>query len=1120
MNPLPRIAIVGMGGLFSRSPTLEQLWTNIRDGVDTAREVPAIRWHISQSDAFHPAPGTNDKVYSTKACLIDKSDLIPNGFLPADREPANLDPLFRVLFHAGRQAWSDGAAQSLDLRRVGVAIGNIVLPTETASRLTRTAFGAMFNEKILGRNAGVRESELEGVHGAAQPAAVLARMLGLSGGSFTLDAACASSLYAIKIACDRLRAGEADAMLAGGLSRPDCLYTQMGFSQLRALSSKGRCAPFDAEADGLVVGEGAGIFLLKRLEDALKHGDHIYATIVACGLSNDREGKLLAPSSEGQLRAMRAAYKQAGWLPSDVDLIECHAPGTPVGDAVEFASLLKLRDAEGSWANRCVIGSVKSNVGHTLTAAGSAGLLKVLLALENNTLPPTANFRNPARAIVLSGSPFRILSHAEKWERRRPDMPRRAAISAFGFGGINAHLLIEEWTGETTGPQVFTTGILPAKPALAVVGMAATIGKWKSIGAVHGAVGKRDKSEVPEAKRNNWGLQASESLPSKSQQSGYYVEEIAVPLDRFRIPPKELEELLPQQLLMLQVAADALKMSRFEDIHGERSGVFIGLDLDWNTTNFSFRWSLINRAREWVQQLGLDLSTEELDAWVDELRHAAGPPLTPNRVMGALGSVAASRIAREFRIGGPSFTVSNEENSGLRALEIACRMLRNHEIDQALIGAVDFPGDPRNQLATRCESQGNLNELTADGAVALVVKRHDDAVAKGDKIYAVVEDVQSSGIRNDDETGTSEDRAYWQVGAATGLVSLAIAIVSSKRDRASEELSSESQSSGRKLEFESTSKDGNRFHIVLIRQQAANELGDEGAGSDLVSNPHLSVAVGGKPFNVPEPPKGLSSQENVEENEKAFNHSHLGESTFSPARTNKAQAANSVAVASSFMQPLIRQTALRQEAIARAHESHLHFANRLNQVLGDNLSFAMELARQRKINGNDPRDRSDSSETMAIKRRVESHEAPASPALDRNQCLEFAIGSIAKVLGPRFAEVDGHPTRVRLPDEPLMLVDRILSVSGEAASLTSGTVVTEHDILPKTWYLDGGRIPTCIAVEAGQADLFLAGYLGVDFQTRGLSVYRLLDAVVTFHGDLPGPGEVIRYEIRIDHFFR
>ena len=282
---------------------------------------------------------------------------------------------------------------------------------------------------------------------AGLPAALVARVLRISGPAYTIDAACGSSLYSLKLAMDELRAGRADAMLCGGVSRPDPLYTQMGFSQLRALSARGKAAPLDHRADGLVVGEGAGMFVLKRLDDALAHGDHIYAVVAGIGLSNDIHGDLLAPSSEGQLRAMRMAYEQAGWGPGDVDLIECHAAGTPVGDAVEVESLKSLWGQSGWKSGQCAIGSVKSNIGHALTAAGAAGLLKVLLALKHETLPPTANFERSAPGFGLDESPFRVLTHAEHWPSADRDQPRRAAISGFGFGGINCHVLIEEWDG-------------------------------------------------------------------------------------------------------------------------------------------------------------------------------------------------------------------------------------------------------------------------------------------------------------------------------------------------------------------------------------------------------------------------------------------------------------------------------------------------------------------------------------------------------------------------------------------------------------------------------------------------------------------------------------------------
>ena len=334
---------------------------------------------------------------------------------------------------------------TLDRRRVGVILGDIVLPTEKASIFARNILGRTFAEKLLGEAPPAEAVDPRNRRAVGLPAALLAAELGLGGGRYTLDAACASSLYAIKLAADELLAGRADAMLAGGVSRPDCLYTQMGFAQLRALSPSGRCSPFDARADGLVVGEGAGVFLLKRLEDAVRDGDRILAVIAGVGLSNDVGGGLLAPNSEGQLRAMRAAYRAAGWAPTDVDLIECHATGTPVGDAVEFASLKALWGRDGWRPGQCVIGSVKSTVGHLLTAAGASGLAKVLCAMRDGVLPPTANFAAPPPGLGLEESPFRILKEPCEWRRRSAATPRRAAISGFGFGGVNAHLLLEEY---------------------------------------------------------------------------------------------------------------------------------------------------------------------------------------------------------------------------------------------------------------------------------------------------------------------------------------------------------------------------------------------------------------------------------------------------------------------------------------------------------------------------------------------------------------------------------------------------------------------------------------------------------------------------------------------------
>ena len=198
---------------------------------------------------------------------------------------------------------------------------------------------------------------------------------------------------------------------------------------------------------------------------------------------------------------------------------------------------------------------------------------------------------------------------------------------------------------------------------------------------------------------------------------------------------------------------------------------------------------------------------------------------------------------------------------------------------------------------------------------------------------------------------------------------------------------------------------------------------------------------------------------------------------------------------------------------AESHAAYLRFSEAMTASLSANISLQTTLLQQ--LGG------SHGLTLEPLPPVVAPKPVSSEPvAFDRSLCLEFAVGSIAKMLGPEFAAIDSHPTRVRLPDEPLMLVDRIMAVEGVARSMTHGRVITEHDVTADRWYLDGGRIPTCVAVEAGQADLFLSAYLGIDFITKGQAVYRLLDAVVTFHRPLPVPGDVIRYDIRIDEFFR
>ena len=305
MNQSPRIAIVGLAGRFPGSGAdLGRFWDNVRTATDCSREVPADRWLLPPERCFDPRVANPDTVYSTRGYFLEPFEPDVAGLgLPVELV-AELDPLFHLILDVGHRAWKTAQTANVDRRKAGVILGNICLPTDKASDLAR---------KFL---APLTQKPTRPVHPwnryvAGLPAGLLAKALGLGAGHFTLDAACASSLYAIKLACDELQSRRADVMLGGGASRPDCLYTQMGFSQLRALSASGKCSPFSANADGLVVGEGSGIFALKRLDDAERDGDAIRAVICGWGVSNDIQGNLLAPASEGQLNAMPPAHRWA-----------------------------------------------------------------------------------------------------------------------------------------------------------------------------------------------------------------------------------------------------------------------------------------------------------------------------------------------------------------------------------------------------------------------------------------------------------------------------------------------------------------------------------------------------------------------------------------------------------------------------------------------------------------------------------------------------------------------------------------------------------------------------------------------------------------------------------------
>ncbi len=1184
------IAIVGMGLAFPDAADPRQFWQNILKQRDSARDVPPRRWILDPLDALSDriAP---DRVRSLRGCFIDDDRLAldslvrnaqvqdtlvresllapPPAGVPSCSHASNrpvhdgLDPLFDLVLHAGRQAFDDCSTAGADPRRIGVILAAIALPTDGASAITREILGEDFRRRLFAegsagsdvtsqRHSPPLQTNPLNADVTGLPAALLAEALGLEGTAYTLDAACASSLYAIKLACDELHAGRADAIFAGGVSRPDCLYTQMGFTQLRALSPSGRCAPFAAAADGLLVGEGAGILVLKRLDDAFRAGDRIYGVIRGIGLSNDIAGGLLAPASEGQLRAMRAAYKEAGWPPDAVDFIECHGTGTPVGDAVEIESLCALWKDVAYRPSQCPIGSVKSNIGHLLTAAGAAGLIKVLCAMNEKTLPPGANFTRASGRLAAEHCPFRVQTAPAEWPRRDQDTPRRAAVSAFGFGGVNAHVLVEEWDNlrpfDPLAPRhpaskraasSYSAGPHDAVD-ITIVGIGARFGAGAPDN--HGADPTRPRDPKPRPGTAQRWRGCTPNLDPHSpslQPSAACLDRLAIPVGRYRLPPNEIPEILPQQLLMLECVADGLADAN-SPLHrpDPRAGAIIGIAFDFPTTDFHLRWWLPAQAARWVDQRGLGLAPDDLRRWIEVLRNEACPPLTATRTLGALGSVVASRVAREAGFGGPSFTVSCGEASGLLAVQLAAEALRRGELDLVVAGAVDLAADIRSVIA-RQAAQRTLRPdhnccdrglaPAGDGAGAVVLKRLADARRDGDHIYAVLADLDCPISRND---APPLDRNPTSFGAATGMASLIKACLEPN----GQHLRSVPDPEPQRVLVHSPTSGGALLTLTLdvgdtLQPTRSHYRHNQPTSPNSHSNRVVEVAIGGPPpqpawpsqiqGHDPSPaPKASSRREKLDPSPAWDGRRHgLAMPDRDPSNTHRPN--RSVPLTCPTRSPadavaLLTATADVSSAAASAHEAFLRF----QQTAGVGLHRALTL--QRHL--------TDSADRAGIPLRATRGQAPAiarapavqppKPLFPRDLCLEFAVGALANVLGPDFAPVDAYAVRVRLPGEPLMLVDRIMSIEGEKASLTSGRIVTEHDVRPGAWYLDGGRCPISISVEAGQADLFLCSYLGIDLAVRGQRAYRLLDATVTFHRDLPRPGETIRYVIDIERFVR
>ncbi len=440
------VAIVGMSCLLPGAPSIEAFWSNVLSGVDAITDVPEDRF---DSDTyFSQDTKARDSIYSRKGGFVADVPFDPMRYGIPPNSLASIDPLQLLMLVTVDEALRDAGYHRRKFARertsvvLGFSGGLGELGVNYAVRSSLAQF-ATVPPQLMERLPEWTEDSFPGILPNVAAGRV-ANRFDFSGVNFNVDAACASSLAAIYVAARELAYGDSDMVVTGGIDSGQNPFGYLCFSRVTALSGRGHCSTFDKGADGIAISEGVSVVVLKRLEDAERDGDRIYAVIRGVAGSSDGRGRsMTAPRPEGQIVALRRAYEQAGFSPSSVGLIEAHGTGTVAGDASELASLMELFKGAGAATRTCAVGSVKSMIGHTKAAAGVTGLIKAALALHQRVLPPTLNVTDPNPKLLESDSPFYLNTEAQPWAAN--GSPRRAGVSAFGFGGSNFHAVLEEY---------------------------------------------------------------------------------------------------------------------------------------------------------------------------------------------------------------------------------------------------------------------------------------------------------------------------------------------------------------------------------------------------------------------------------------------------------------------------------------------------------------------------------------------------------------------------------------------------------------------------------------------------------------------------------------------------
>ncbi|MFG0335451.1 MAG: beta-ketoacyl synthase N-terminal-like domain-containing protein, partial [Maioricimonas sp. JB049] len=801
-GPVP-IAVVGMGCRMPGAENLDEYWSLIREGRSAIGRLPEAR--LNRALYFDPEQrGQRGKSYSELGGVVPDRPVNPAVCpLPPDliarHDIAHLtmcEVAAAALRHAGLDPFQ------LPQRRGGVYIGHAggsclagdvsyATYIEQAAESLReaNAFGELppdLREQTLrGLIDGVRRSSPRrtasgpelGAHAISN---LIVKAFGLDGPGMAVDAACASSLVAMALGVQALQQGEIDFAIVGGASYSKW-YGMVLFSMAQSISATGS-RPFDADADGLISSDGYAAVVLKPLPAAERDGDRVLAVVRGVGLASDGRGKSLwAPRKEGQMRAIRRAYA-AGVAPEGLQYLECHATSTQVGDATELSALTAALSGTLAGSAPVPIGSVKANIGHTLETAGVAGLVKSILAMNAGCVPPQINFQTPNPEIPWNDIPFRVQTAARDWQPHQQFGVRRTAVNAFGIGGLNIHVVLDDRPSE----RLAASASVPATPVrassheppalrpdepIAVVGMGAIAPGALTLAAFWEllASGRDPKRPVPSHRWNSdiYVNSPGDAAFRATTNVGGVIEGFEYDWKKHRIPPKQIANANPLQFMLLDAADQALRdagcMER--DFDREHCAVVVGTIFGGD---FACEMQVGLRLPEMrarlealLQQQGVPPAVQEQCLNEFEEKLLEHMPALMDETGSFTSSTLASRLTKTFDLMGGAFAIDGDDVSTACAISSAVNLLRTGTCSTVLCASgqqsLDVNTYAMLSMTGQLTDDPTCSQLDAraDGIVpaeavgVLLLKRLSDAERDGDTIRAVIRGIGHSAEYTD-----------------------------------------------------------------------------------------------------------------------------------------------------------------------------------------------------------------------------------------------------------------------------------------------------------------------------------------------------------------------------------